>query len=146
MKDNKMSIHSQFATDTKKETEGVEIPYPDAANSDGSIPTFVIARAGKSNKKYSRMLERATKPHRHAMKTGTISNETSEKLMMDVFVDTLLLDWKHVQDRNGKTIVYNRENAIALMKELPDLYADLTNQTQQIELFREEEKEEEAKN
>ncbi len=46
-------LFKQFKTNSAKETEGVEIEFPEAQNDDGTVPTFIISRMGKSNKAYS---------------------------------------------------------------------------------------------
>ena len=43
-------LFKQFKTNSTKEVEGVEIEFPEAQNDDGTVPTFVISRMGKSNK------------------------------------------------------------------------------------------------
>ena len=139
-----MSLFKQFATDAKKEAEGVRISY--APNSDGSIPTFIIARMGKSNKKYSKALEVATRPYRRQMELGTLANETAEAIFLKVFVDTILLGWEFVQDENEIFMDCKKENAIRLFEKLPELYEDLQKQANSVVLFRNEALEDEAKN
>lgn len=139
-----MSIYNQFATDKEKETEGVVVPY--SANEDGSVPSFKIARMGKSNKKYTKAMERATRPYRRQVELGALSEEVSEKILLGVFVDTILLGWENVLDRDGNKIPYNRDNAMKVMTDLPDLYADLQAQASSAAQFREEQREAEAKN
>ena len=39
-----MSLYKQFATNSEKEMEGVEVQMTEAENEDGSIPTFVVSR------------------------------------------------------------------------------------------------------
>lgn len=139
-----MSIYSQFATDKAKETEGVAIAY--GANEDGSIPSFKIARMGKTNKKYTKAFEAKTRPYRRQIELQTLSEEISEKVMLEVFVETILLGWDNVIGRDGKKLPFTRQNAIQLMTDLPDLYADLQAEASKAIRFLEEQREEEAKN
>lgn len=139
-----MSIYGQYKTDSVKETEGVDVTFP--SNDDGSVPTFRIARMGKANKKYTKAVERVSRPYRRQIDNKSISEELSEKLMLEVFVDTVLLGWSNIQDEEGKTIAYNRENAIKVMTDLPDLYAELSDEASKAARFRDEQQESEAKN
>ncbi|WBF76921.1 hypothetical protein PSV3_00219 [Septimatrevirus PSV33] len=58
-------LFKQFKTNSTKEAEGVEIEFPEAQNDDGSVPTFVISRMGKSNKAYSKALDAASRRRRN---------------------------------------------------------------------------------
>lgn len=139
-----MSIYNQFATDKSKEVEGVDVTFP--ANEDGSTPTFKIARMGKSNKRYTKAVERASRPYRRQIELKTLDEATSEKLMLEVFVETILLGWANIQGRDGKPLPFNRANAIKLMEDLPDLYSELVEEASKASRFREEQMEAESKN
>jgi len=146
-----MSLRKQFGTDAKMESEGVEVQFGE--NQDGSIPTFRLARATKANKAYSKALERATRPHRRQIELGTMNNELAEKMFMGVFVDTLLLGWSNVKlsdvtgdEESEGSAPFNRENALALLQALPDLYEDLQMKCNGASLFRSEKLEEESGN
>ena len=89
-----MSLYKQFATNSEKEMEGVEVQMTEAENEDGSIPTFVVSRMGKSNKRYSKALEAATRPYRRQIELGTMNNDKAEEIFMGVFVDTVLKGWE----------------------------------------------------
>lgn len=139
-------LHKQFKTNSAKESEGVEIEFPEAQNDDGSIPTFIISRMGKSNKAYSKSLEAATRPYRRQVELGTMKNEVAEGLFMGVFVDTILRGWKNVQDENGQPIAYSKDAATALLNELPDVYERLQEEAKLSANFRDSALDAEAKN
>ena len=44
-----MSLYKQFATNSEKEMEGVEVQMTEAENEDGSIPTFVVSRIDRKS-------------------------------------------------------------------------------------------------
>lgn len=139
-----MSLHSQFKTDATLENAGIAIQY--GPNDDGSVPEFVISRTGKSNKKYTKALEAATKPYRRQIDLGTMNNDLAEKLFMGVFIDTILKSWSNVQDEKGKDIAFTKQAAIKLFSELPELYDDLQDKSKNAGLFREADLEDDAKN
>jgi hypothetical protein len=139
-----MSLFSEFKTNKSAEIEGVEVPY--SKNDDGTIPTFRIARMGRSNSNYRKTLERETRPFRRQMELETLSNEMADEITLKVFVSSILLGWNNVQDENGQEIPFNQENAIALMRNLPDLYDDLSNKASKASLFRDAMMERDSKN
>lgn len=146
-----MSLSSQFATDKQAEVDGVWVEY--GANEDGSIPAFKISRMSKANKKYTKALEKATRPHRRAIELETMNNDLAERLFMQVFVDTVLLDWRNVSkadvtgERDAEGFAdFNGENAMKLFEKLTELYDDLQEKAKKASLFREETLEQEAGN
>lgn len=141
-----MGLHKQFKTNADKEVSGVEIEFPEAMNEDGSTPTFVISRMGKSNKTYSKALEAATRPYRRQVELGTMKNEVAETLFMGVFVDTILKGWKNVQDEKGEEIVFSKDAATALLTELPDVYERLQEEAKLSANFRDSALESESGN
>jgi hypothetical protein len=146
-----MSLTKQFATDENIEISGIEVKY--GKNADGSVPTFVICRQGGSNKKYFKVLDRVTKPVRRQMDLGTLDDEESKDLMMDVFYESVMKPWSNILlsdvtgDENDVGYApYNRENVKMLFKRLPEIYNDLTQKSQTVALFRIEAQEAEVKN
>jgi len=131
-----MSLFKQFATNAEKVNEGVPMTF--AANEDGSVPTFFISRMAKQNKRYQKVAEAKFRPHQRAINNGTLSNEKSDELMLDIFVEGVLVSWENVQDENGKAIT-TKEGIVQLFKLLPDLHAELEQAAKEIGLFRTEE-------
>jgi hypothetical protein len=139
-----MSLYTQFKTNAEKEVEGVEIQY--GPNEDGTIPTFIISRMGKSNKAYTKALEAATRPYRRQIELGTMNNDTAETLFIGVFAKTVLKGWKNVRDESGAEIAFSEKAAVKLLTDLPEMYDDLQEKAKSASLFREESLEDEAKN
>ena len=141
-----MSLYKQFATNTEKEIEGIEVQMTEAENDDGSIPTFVVSRMGKSNKRYSKALEAATRPYRRQIELGTMNNDKAEEIFLGVFVDTVLKGWKNVRDESGADMPFTKQTATKLFKDLPEVYERLQEEAKLSANFRETSLEEEAKN
>jgi len=139
-----MSLFSDFETNPKAEKEGVL--FPCGTNNDGSQCKFRLARAGKANKKYQKVLQAAMKPHRHAIDNDALKEEIAEEVMLDVFIKSILIGWDNVQDEEGKTIKYSQEKAKELMQQLPDLYDTLDKASKKAATFRDAIMKEEAKN
>ncbi|AMW36133.1 tail chaperonine protein [Xanthomonas phage XAJ2] len=146
-----MSLTGQFKTSPEVENEGVEFSY--APNEDGSVPSFRIARAGKSNKQFQAASAAAFKPFERAHKLGTLKPEQSEAIYMGVFIKTVLKGWSNVamSDVTGNTedkgfADFNHENARMLFTRLPELYDDLSDKSMAAGNFRDAELEETAGN
>lgn len=146
-----MSLSKSFKTDLKKEIDGVGVSY--GFNEDGTEIKFFISRMSKSNKAYSKALEKATRPYRRQFELGTMDEKKAEDIFMEVFSDTILKGWENVpkSDITGNKedkgyAEFSRFKAVDLFKRLPDLYQDLQDKANSAALFREEALEEEAKN
>lgn len=147
-----MSLSDTFKTNKDKELNGVEIQA--GVNDDGSIPTFIVARASKTNKPYQLALANGIKPIQHLIKAKV--NDASEKLdkvFVTVFCNVLLKGWSNVlkSDVTGEPedkgfIEFSKQNALALFNRLPDLYEHLSEQANELSLFADGDREESAKN
>lgn len=80
-----MSMYKQFKTDTNLEKSGIDLDYGDFR--------VRIARAGGSNKRFSRILEAKMKPVRRALQTETLDNERAEILMRESYAEGVVLEW-----------------------------------------------------
>ncbi len=122
------NIGRLFETDAQVETKGVIIDYGDFK--------VRIARAGGANKKFERLLSRKTRPHRRAIATESMSDKLAESIMMEIYAETIMLDWEGVTDDDGNVIPFSKDAVLALFKELPDFYRDIVEQSQKVALFR----------
>lgn len=139
-----MSLYSQFETDKSLEQDGIYLEYGPSSN--GGLTRIKIARAGGSNKNYSKALEKFSRLHRVSLENETLSNEVAEKALLEVFCSAVLLGWENVDGRDGKPLPFTKENAMALMTDLPDLYANIQKQASKASLFRKGEMEAELGN
>ena len=131
-----MSLYKLFKTNENLETDGIWLEYGQTEK--GEPVRIKIARAGGNNSAFSKALEKATRPYRKAIQTGMLDNKTADKLYKDVFADTVVLDWINVEGPDGKPMEFKRENVLKLFEDLPDLFADLREQANNVALFREE--------
>jgi hypothetical protein len=134
-----MSLYKQFATSSKHETEGVWLDY-------GSGGRILIARAGGSNRSFQRALERTARKYRRQLQLGTLPEETAREVVIEVYADTIVLGWEGVTDREGKILEFSKANVIQIFRDLPELFADVQEQAQNLALFRESLREADVKN
>jgi hypothetical protein len=139
-----MSVYRQFQMDPNKESNGV--PYFLAPNKDKSVPTFVLARASKTNKDYQKMLRERTAPYQRQIDLKTFDGEQAESIYMEVFISTILKSWSNIQDENGTDIPFSMDSAKRLFEALPDLYDELNLAANDASRYRVGVQETEAKN
>lgn len=133
------SIKKLFKTDAELETKGIVLDY-------GDYGKIRIARAGGANKAFAKCLERKSRPLRRAIQSEMLDNEQAEKLMAEVYADSVVLGWEGVTDEKGKPIPFSKEACLELFRDVPDLLRDIMEQAQKSALFREEIRETAAKN
>ena len=131
-----MSLYKLFKTNENLETDGIWLEYGQTEK--GEPVRIKIARAGGHNSSFSKALEKATRPYRKAIQTGMLDNKTADKLYKEVFADTVVLDWINVEGPDGQPMEFKRENVLKLFEDLPDLFADLREQANNVALFRDE--------
>lgn len=131
-----MSLYKLFKTDENLETDGIWLEY--GQNEKGEPIRIKIARAGGHNSAFSKALEKATRPYRKAIQTGMLDNKTADRLYKEVFAETVVLDWMNVEGPDGQPMEFKRENVLKLFEDLPDLFADLREQANNVALFRDE--------
>jgi len=141
-----MSLYKKFKTNTDTEVQGIEIALTGAENDDGSTPTFLISRMGGGNKAYTKALEMGTKPFRRQNQMGNLGEDVLRPIVRKAFCSTVLKGWRNVYDENGSQLSYSYDAAIKLMTELPAVYEILQQEAMDIENFRNEAIEAEAKN
>ena len=112
------SIFDLFATDQKAEAEGIVHTVSPGIS-------FTLARAGGANARYTKLLAAKIRPHTRQLNDGTIDLDLANGLMIEAFAETVLLGWKGITDVEGNEMPFNVENAVALFKQLPDLFEDL---------------------
>lgn len=147
-----MSLRKTFKTDKVAETEGVWLEIGINDHNGRSI-RIKLSRMSTSNKRYTKQLNTVTKPHQSAIQNDALDNDLARKMLQEVFADTIILDWDNLpkseltgNDEDTEDLEFNRENVLALFKEMPDLYDDWEGRANKASAFREAEREVAAKN
>jgi hypothetical protein len=148
------SLASMFGTDKELEKNGIELQYGDIV--------MLCARSGGANSKYSRTLERLTKPVRRLIQTETLPPDQLEEIFRTAFAESVVLNWWTIQrDASGNEIGrepwiehpvvegenpepqmrklnFSKGNFGMVMRDLPDLFDDLRVQTAKPQLYKRE--------
>lgn len=132
-----MSLKTAFKTNESCETEGVWNDFGEFR--------VKLARAGGSNKAYTKSLERRVKPLKRRL--DSLSNEESKSIMRDLLVEHCIKGWqtkvegvwKDGIDFDGESLLsVTRENLLTVLAELPDLEQQLLQCVQDQAAYREE--------
>jgi len=112
------SIYELFATDQNSEVEGI------VYNVTPEI-SFTLARAGGANARYSKLLSAKIRPYTRQIADDTMDPDMANALVIEAFAETVILGWKGITDAEGNEMPFSVANAIALLKQLPDLFIDI---------------------
>ncbi len=161
-----MSMYEQFKTEASLEQKGIWLDF-------GSF-RVLVARAGGSNKRFTRALDVLSKPYLRALKTETMENEKAEQLLRQAYIQAVILDWnvklevaqefnwefteaiedpdtglhwvQGIEGPDGGQLSFNKKNVQATLEALPDLWNALKEDCGKMALFREAQLEEDSGN
>lgn len=134
-----MSIYDKLQTNADLEKKGVEFePFP----GDG---VFVLARAGGSNNKWKKALEKKTRQFR-GRQASKLDDDQMKAITLEIFIETVLLGWSEVKDRDDKELKYSKTNAKTLFDDLPELFEILMESANNSSFYLREVQQSQAKN
>lgn len=162
-----MGLFKNYSTSKNLELDGV-VFTPD------STTAITIARAGGANVKFSKLLDKKAKPFRRQIEAGTLDPDLDRKMMIEAYTDAIIRNWESLVDapnETGKQLVpgieanpdapegtythnadenglvpYNRQNVIATLHQLPDLFLAIQQEAQSVANFRQAEREADSGN
>lgn len=137
-----LDIKKKFATDPKKESEGVWIDLEDQAKV--KIRRFTYLPAQK-------YLQNKLKPYRKAIELDALPDNVMEKIQNELLANHLVVDWRNFtygQDEQGvdKPLSCTPANILMVLKELPELRDMLMAFSRSVELYKLGEDEADTKN
>jgi len=135
------TLYDLYATDKALETEGFWHNVTDKIR-------FRLARAGGSNMKFAKVLEKKTRPHRRASDPNMedMDIELANNLLVEAFAETVVLGWEGVTDSKGKKVPYSINACVKILRDLPDLFTELREAAARQANFRVSEIKDDAEN
>lgn len=137
-----LNLKKNFATDPKKEKEGIWIDLEDQAKV--KIRRFNYAPAQK-------YLQNKLKPHRKAIELDVFSEDTLNAIFVELLSKFLIVAWENFsygKDEEGKDLPLecNEKNIALVCRELPELRDLFLSYSRSVEMFKLSEDEADAKN
>lgn len=138
------NLYKEYGTDKNLEQNGFLYVHEPATETE-SAQCFVLARAGGSNVRFMKVVDRLYRPHR---KRGLDKMPISVQrdLMVAAFAESIVQDWEGVQDRDGSDIPFSIDNVKKVFTDLPDLFDIIQEQATELTNFLAEEVEHDVKN
>jgi hypothetical protein len=124
------SLYELFKTSEDYEKDGVVI--------DLGVAKFRLRRSGGSNRKFATVFAKKVKPHQRALTAGTLPEEESRRMLLEVFYETVVVGWEGVTDEAGQPLEFNEANFKKLMTDLPDLWDLIREEANNAKNFRRE--------
>lgn len=143
-----MSLRKIYATDAKKETNGVRIEVG-INEHNGKAMAITVSRMSRNNQKYQQAFTEKFDPHMTAIQADAMDEMLARKLVRELFVDEILHGVENVplsdltgkDEDNSAVMEYTRENVLALFEKYPDVYDDWESRAKKASNFREAAKE-----
>lgn len=134
-----MNPYAMFKTNPTAEVEqGITLDY-------GAF-SIRIARAGGANRKFGQVLAQKLKPYRRQLENDTMDDAVASRLMAEAYAEAVVLGWDNVTDAQGNPMAFSRDACVQLLTDLPELFADIQEQSRRAANFRREERDDAAKN
>lgn len=127
---------NKFRTSKELEVKGVDVPVSEDC-------TLRIARM--NNTAYKTYFNELIEPYRMQIRTGTMSEEIADAILIKSVAKTILLGWEGLK-LDGRDIPYSFDNAVKALTEYKDFRDMVVSIAQDMDLFREKEMSDSAKN
>lgn len=124
-----MGTYSKLQTSADLEKDGVSIDYGT------DVGKFHIRRAGGANRKWELRREALMKPYVRQIQAGIMDDEVHRGLLIQAFVETVLVGWEGVTGPDGQPLDCTHENATQLFKDIPTIFDGLFTSATQHQLF-----------
>jgi hypothetical protein len=120
-----------FKKDRTLETAGVEFVVTN------EISFFMKRMGGANGPSVKKAMAKHYAPYSYQIQKGILPEDKEKEVLISVFVDACLIDWKGVKASNGDAIAFSKSNAIEILKSNHDLFEALYDYSQRDESFKE---------
>ena len=112
----KINLYAKYGSDRQKEKTGV--PFYIDKDSD----TYILV-----GRWCSRNVEHLKAQAEVSLRMADVDENEREEARTLVFAEHLITGWNNIVDKDGNDLPFSRENAVALLADLPDLVNELVN-------------------
>lgn len=127
-----MRIKSIFTTDKAKEMNGIWHDIGPEEN--GKTPKLLIARENNDN--FVKLIRRLMNPYKTRAQRKNLGVKKAEEIMCKALSETILLDWKNLEEEDGSKIVYSIEKAYELLSTMNDFKALVISLSEDMDAYR----------
>lgn len=113
----KRNLYALFETDKNLEMNGIVLKFGDSS--------FRVKRAGGANRNFDTIFNDKTRAVSSKLQMSSLSPEQSDAILMEVYVEAVVMSWEDVTDREGNILEFNLKNFVQIMTDLPDLWKGL---------------------
>lgn len=130
---------SRYRLDKDKSVEGVWVKFGDGIE---------VRIARMYNPEFNNYYAKISEPQLNRIRRKTADRETKIELMKNSVAHCIIMDWKNMEDDNGKTIKYSPEKALEIISDPANVifYDFVLDVSASFQLFFEQQKEDAAKN
>lgn len=140
------SLYDLFDVNEELETKGFILQLIEATAEGEISVSFVLARAGGANKKYTKRVQQLLKPHQHAFDRGKLSPAVQDKIFIRALSEHVVLGWEGIFSREGEPREFSVENCVDLLTDIPELFSTIHKEANDISNFIDVERVESSKN
>lgn len=112
----KINLYAKYGSDRQKEKTGV--PFYIDKDSD----TYILV-----GRWCARNVEHLKAQAEVSLRMADVDENEREEARTRVFAEHLITGWNNIVDKDGNDLPFSRENAVALLADLPDLVNELVN-------------------
>jgi len=112
-----------FKTDKKAQEDGVDFVIREVSDEHEEL-SFRVRHLTQTNPRVKAAFAQHYKPFARLVELGTLPPEKELEINTKIFIDICLVSWKGVEI-DGKPAECNKENAMQLFRELPELFEQL---------------------
>lgn len=141
-------LYGQFSTDNQVERDGVWLNFGPVDETDPESPVqrIRVARAGGANAAFGKRYNELLAPHRLQVQHGLLPEDVAAQIIRQVYAETVVRGWENITGPNGENIDFNAKNVEQVFKDLPQLFRVVKEAADGYALFRQQIREEDAKN
>lgn len=129
-----MNLFKRYKTSNTLEVEkGVDLVF--GQNARGENIVITIRRAGGSNKRFLLRRAASLEKVRAKRRAGNLDEAEAMAILIEDYVDEIVIGWSGVDDPEDKPLAFTRENCIWLFTELPELFDRIVGDSNDMQLF-----------
>lgn len=134
----KTNLDNLFKANKNLENDGVDFVVREADEKTQTKElSFRVRRFSPTNTRAKAAMAAYYKPHARQIELGTLPQEKSFEININLFIDMCLVSWKGVE-MEDKEVECTKENAQKLFKALPDLFNALWDHCNDFQSYKED--------